>query len=286
MTLQSGDEGVDLASYQHPGGLGIDYKQLAGAKKFAYVQLTDSTNYQNPYCVTDSRGCQGAGMATGAYHFWRPDDSFDQQVNDFTKLYLAIGGFTLPPMIDCETESANGWAWTANQLGLLQTNLRTALGTDVGVYLNDSFYQNMPGCPWGWPLWLADPSHPNAPTYPCTLQQVGTGSVPGIAAATDLDIWRTSLGPPPKEPTVALSETVESNNQTHLTQVSNGTWYHKWWDTAGWHNEVFSLPAGKTPTGTPRLFLTGANMVATVEDQNGVAYAATSNAAWAVTALP
>ena len=195
-----GDQGVDLASYQHPGGVGIDYRQLAQAKKFAYVQLTDSTNYQNPYCVTDVRGCQAAGLETGAYHFWRPDDSFDQQVNDFTKLYLAIGGFTLPPMIDCETESVNGWAWTANQLGLLQTNIRTALGTDVGVYLNDSFYAAMPGCPWGWPLWLADPSHPNAPTYPCTLQQTGTGSVPGIAAPTDLDVWRTSVGPNPPLP--------------------------------------------------------------------------------------
>ena len=188
---------MDLSSYQHPGGAAIAYQVLSQQKKFAYIQLTDSTNYQNPYCVTDARGCQGAGMATGAYHFWRPDDSFDQQVNDFTKLYLAIGGFTLPPMIDCETESANGWAWTANQLGLLQTNIRTALGVDVGVYLNDTFYANMPGCPWGWPLWLADPSHPNAPTYPCTLQQVGTGSVPGIAAPTDLDVWRGSSGPTP-----------------------------------------------------------------------------------------
>ena len=96
------------------------------------------------------------------------------------------------------------------------------------------------------------------------------------------------FGPPPtpKESTVALSETVESNGQTHLCQVSTA-WYHKWWDpTAGWNSEVFNLPAGKTATGTPRLFMTGTNMVATVEDQNGVAYAATSNSKWTVTPLP
>lgn len=200
MTLSPGDGGVDLSNHNHPNGAAIDYAQLAASKKFAYILLTDGTSFQNGYGVTDARGCQGAGMASGAYQFFRPDESFDEQMVDFTKYYLAIGRWTLPPMIDCETVSVNGMAFTARVLGEFQTNMRTALGVDVGVYLNLDFYDNMEGAPWGWPFWLADPSHPSAPSKPCLLQQTGTGSVPGISGPVDLDVWRGNTLTPPLPP--------------------------------------------------------------------------------------
>lgn len=297
MSLNPGDAGVDLASYQHPGGSAIDYRQLAQACRFAYVQLTDGTTYLNPYGVTDARGCQGAGMETGAYLFWRPDDSFNEQVNDFVKYYLAVGGFTLPPMIDCETESANGWVWTANQLGLLQRNLVTALGVDVGVYLNDSFYASMPGCPWGWPLWLADPSHPTAPTFPCTLQQTGTGSVPGIAAQTDLDTWRGHSPTPPKPPQeddMGVSAPIESTGQTNVFQVKNTKLWHKWRldGQDNWGNEDVGALAGPSsganfPDQEPKVTVSGTLIRVTVEDSSGhVWYFAQNAGPWGTNELP
>ena len=163
MTLNAGDQGCDLSNFNHPNGAAIDYAALAQAKKFAYVLISDGISFENTYALADVRGCLAAGMEVGGYQFFRPDENFDKQLSNFQKYYQAIGGFTLPPMIDCETASSQGMALTASLLGEFHTNMATVLGVDPGVYCNLDFYDNMPGCPWGWPFWLADPSHPDTP---------------------------------------------------------------------------------------------------------------------------
>ena len=46
--------GVDVASYQHPGGAAIDWGQVRSAgHRFAYVKASEGTSYTNPYFAQD-----------------------------------------------------------------------------------------------------------------------------------------------------------------------------------------------------------------------------------------
>jgi GH25 family lysozyme M1 (1,4-beta-N-acetylmuramidase) len=210
--MNPGDRGLDCSKFQHPGGAAIDYQAVKDSGiTFAIIELNYGTNTANPYCVQDARGFQAVGIETGAYHFYLPGgDSVDdenEQTSDFSKLYLAIGGWTLGAWLDVETESDGGWAVLAKLIGDQRTNLIGALGTrQVGFYMDQNFYDHLPGAPWGDPLWLADPSHPESPSKPCLLQQLGTGEVPGIVGPVDLDIWRGGVTPPPAPPPPPIAE--------------------------------------------------------------------------------
>ena len=223
--MQPGDKGIDVSRWQHPNGAPIDYQAVKDSGiSFVYLELTSGTYASNPYCVTDARGFQAVGIATGAYQFLSPTDTFDEQVSDFTKLYSAIGGWTLPVMIDNETESAQGWATLAKLVGDMRTNLIGSTGAQVGMYVNLNFYDNLPGCPWGWPIWLADPSHAT-PSKPCLLQQVGQGSVPGIEGSVDLDVWS---GPGaianPGAPGTPVATKPKKGPSVYLTVQDNEQW--------------------------------------------------------------
>jgi lysozyme len=198
VTLNPGDRGIDCASYQHPHGAPIDYAAVARAGyKFALVQISDGTSYLNPWAVKDARGFRAVGMEVGAYIYYEPTDSQDEQTIDAAKYYHAIGGWTLPLWIDVEVRAPAGWATLAKLIGDFRTNLIGATGTRVGGYFDLDFYDNLPGCPWGWDVWLADPSHPESPSKPCLIQQIGQGNVPGITGAVDLDVWRGHVVPSP-----------------------------------------------------------------------------------------
>lgn len=195
--LNPGDTGIDVSNFQHPGNAPINYNAVAALHRFAYIEVTDGTTFVNSYANQDAKGFQAAGMQTGAYQFFRPDQDSGKQLNDFIKAFTAIGGWTLPVMIDAETESDAGWANLSQQLHDFRTNLIGALHCEVGYYVNQNFYDNLSGFPWGAPVWLADPSHPNAPSKPCLLQQTGIGTVPGIQGQCDLDVWRQPYGSQP-----------------------------------------------------------------------------------------
>ena len=221
--MQPGDKGIDVSSFQD--GTPIDYAAVAKAGyTFAYIKVSEGTYYLNPDALKDAQGFQSVGMATGGYLFFKPADVQDEQTSDFVKYYQAIGGWTLPIMLDVETPSTDGWATLAKLVGDQRTNLMGATGAQVGMYCDLDFYDNLPGCPWGWPIWLADPSHAT-PSKPCLLQQVGQGSVPGIEGSVDLDVWR---GPGaivnPGAPGTPVATKPKKGPSVYLTVQDNEQW--------------------------------------------------------------
>ena len=71
----AGDEqGVDVASFQHPGGAAIDWPRVAASGVgFAAVKATEGAYYQNPYALTDLAGAEAAGLSVVAYAFAIPN---------------------------------------------------------------------------------------------------------------------------------------------------------------------------------------------------------------------
>ena len=65
---------MDVASYQHPNGQGINWRQVAKAGiQFAAVKTTEGTYYKNPYALTDLAQAKAAGLTAIAYAFAIPN---------------------------------------------------------------------------------------------------------------------------------------------------------------------------------------------------------------------
>src|SRR5436305_2757650 len=66
-------DGPDVASYQHPNGARILWRQVArSGKEFAIVKATEGTTYRNPWFYSDYNLSRRAGLVRGSYHFARP----------------------------------------------------------------------------------------------------------------------------------------------------------------------------------------------------------------------
>jgi GH25 family lysozyme M1 (1,4-beta-N-acetylmuramidase) len=194
--------GTDVASYQHPGGKAINWATVAASgQAFTIVKATESTNYTNPYVMTDVTGARAAGLLVGVYHFAHPDVSATAQADYFARQVNGIGGTLLPPVLDLEQtgglSSAALISWTSSFLA----RVRQDTGRIPMIYSGPYFWSTaMAGSTAfsRYPLWEA---HYTTATQPqsitgwptWTLWQYSDGTfgspaaVPGIPAVVDRD---------------------------------------------------------------------------------------------------
>jgi lysozyme len=241
--------GCDISNYQPT----IDGHAMAAAGiEFCYVLLTDgngnaahSGNLTNGYAPQQLTALRAAGIKVGAYQFFRPTLGVGDQVAAFVKAYAACGPFDLPFCIDNETEDPAGWQSLSAKVQETLVAIEITLRATGITYENVNFADHCPGYPWNRGVWLADPSHPQAPSRPCLLQQTGTGNVPGVPGQVDLDVFRgseadwaafiggsapapgPSPAPSPQEDDMAL-KALDFNQARHLFQLdSAGNLWHK-----------------------------------------------------------
>ena len=150
--------------------------------QFAYVKATQGASYINPFAPQQVRALRAAGVKVGLYHFVTIADSIGDQLHNFATYAQALGGSQLPPALDCETPDPAGWA----ALAVLITRFAVGVegwgepvpNTQSVIYVNLSFYESLPGFPWGRSVWLADPN-PGAPHKPCLILQGAPRPVSG-----------------------------------------------------------------------------------------------------------
>lgn len=69
-------KGLDVASYQHPGGASINWHEVASdGYKFVFIKATEGTYYVNPYYSSDRKSAEKNGLKVGAYAFAVPNRS-------------------------------------------------------------------------------------------------------------------------------------------------------------------------------------------------------------------
>src|SRR5215510_5891940 len=101
-------QGVDVASYQHPGGERINWTRAAKAGiQFAAVKATEGTYYKNPFTLKDLAQAKAAGLSVIAYVFAIPNGNGGSgsptAQADYLITYLAKAGGRMPPiMLDIE----------------------------------------------------------------------------------------------------------------------------------------------------------------------------------------
>jgi lysozyme len=192
--------GVDVSSYQHPGGAAINWVAVHNqGAKFAFVKVSEGGSYVNPWGLSDIRGARNAGLYVGAYHFGRPRLPLSTAASDARRFAAQIGNVRqagyLPPVLDLEVtgglSAANITAWTRSFLSTLQA----ATGRTPIVYSGGWFWRGYMGNPGGfaaYPLWAAQYSPKSIGpdlfgtwSYSTFWQYTDAGLVSGIRGAVD-----------------------------------------------------------------------------------------------------
>lgn len=121
-SVASGVPGMDVSSHQ---GTVDWHTAAANGAKFAYVKVSEGTDYLNPYFAGQYAGSSDAGLLHGAYHFALPDRSSGvAQANYFLQNGAAWtpDGKTLPVLLDIESVCASRTGSAAlNVPALLET---------------------------------------------------------------------------------------------------------------------------------------------------------------------
>lgn len=216
--------GVDVASYQHPGGASIDWRKVAGAgHRFGYVKATEGTSYTNPWFASDYAGIAAAGMYRGAYHYARPAlplTTAEGQARYFVSVAgTATGGLDLPLELDLEETGGLGQADLAEWTRRFLAEVTRLTGKRPLVYTGRWFWQGSIGgygndIGQNYRLWTADYRcqrvdgslwcDPNTDTYNPPVyggwgqwtfwQNYSVGAVPGIIGSVDMNRFCCDVG--------------------------------------------------------------------------------------------
>lgn len=196
--------GIDVSSYQHPGGAAIDWRQVRGSGvEFAFIKATEGPvgcsggPYTNGWLRRDWADAGAAGVHRGAYHFARPGDvgsALAQARNLAAAVGPMNGALDLPPVLDLEvTCGLPAPALVAFARAWVDEVIRLTGRTPI-IYTGYYFWRDSMGGDTGFatlPLWIATyGSRPLVPRpWPTWTfwQHSSTGSVPGIGGAVDLD---------------------------------------------------------------------------------------------------
>jgi len=217
-------QGVDVASYQHPGGAAIDWAEVAAdGIQFAAIKGTEGTYYQNPYALSDIAAAEAAGLSVMAYAFAIPNGdggsaSATAQA-DYLISYLRKGSAGVPAiMLDIEYDPYNGTDHSNECYGLstsamvswvaaFAAEVQKQTGRMPIIYAPPSWWQQCTGGSGAFaqtPLWV--PYVGSTPPPPAVVpgwanwafwQYTSTGTVTGISSAghTDLDQLNPAILP-------------------------------------------------------------------------------------------
>ncbi len=206
--------GVDVASYQHPGGAPIDWGAVrAAGHSYAFVKATESTDYTNPWFARDWGGAGAAGLYRGAYHFARPalpiSTALDQARYFVSRVGSMGGGLDLPPVLDLEATGGLGQRDLAEWTRAWLAEVQRLTGKSPILYTGYYFWRDAVGNPAdigaAYRLWLPSyPSDPESTTFRPLVpagwrmwtfwQYRSNGSVPGISGEVDMNRFCCDTG--------------------------------------------------------------------------------------------
>lgn len=207
--LKGAEQGVDVASFQHPGGKAINWTKVhAAGIRFAGVKATEGAYYRNPYALTDLARAQAAGLAVAAYAFAIPNGNGASrspvQQADYLVTYLGSRSRSVPIMLDIEynpygrecyglgAQAMVGWISAFNR------EIKARTGSKPIMYVPAGWWATCTGGHVGFghrPLWVPYYTTASQPLLPAgwttwsIWQYTSTGTVRGIPAPgnTDLD---------------------------------------------------------------------------------------------------
>lgn len=191
--------GIDIASFQHPGGASIAWASVAQSNKFVIVKATEDDDYTNTYYAGDVAKARAAGLIVGSYHFLAPKSKTGHSGAEQAQYFLSKASIKpgdLPPMLDVETSTLYGGTLpsVADVMGWL-VKVENATGRKPLVYIEYytlqalGFPSQLKGYPMNVPAYGSCPSYPSGwPTKNLVMwQHTSTRHVSGISGNVDGD---------------------------------------------------------------------------------------------------
>jgi lysozyme len=189
--------GIDVSYYQET----IDWPRVQRAGiRFAFIRLADGLTQRDAMFATNWIESRRAGLARGAYLFFRPDQDVAAQADLMIAAMRGSDHDDLPPVIDVEVDGGLAPAVVAARARDWVDRVRTGLGVEPIVYTGgDLWRQGGADALASQPLWVAHYTQ-NCPTLPAPWarwtfwQHTDRGAVPGIDGSVDLDLFAGTLG--------------------------------------------------------------------------------------------
>lgn len=191
--------GIDVSYYQ--GTINWAAVKAAG-KQFAIIRVSDGTGFLDPKFATNWKNAKAAGVAVGAYQFFRPNQDATAQADLLVNQLNAVGfgANDLPPVIDVEVTSGVAAGTIAARVNTWLNRVKSRTGRLPALYTSPGFWSGL-GNPTPNPLpyiWDAHwttgcPSLPPAWPRLRFWQYSAKGAVSGISGDVDLDIYNGTL---------------------------------------------------------------------------------------------
>lgn len=143
-------KGADVASYQYPGGSGVNWDAYVRAgQSFVFIKATEGLNCANPYLAGDWVGSAAAGLEHAAYHYARPAlplSSATSQARFFVRTVHAsrVPG-QLPPVLDLEESGGLTPRQLVSWTGRWLTAVHRLTGSAPMIYSYPYFWRTAMG---------------------------------------------------------------------------------------------------------------------------------------------
>ena len=192
---------IDIASWQHPGGVPIDWAQVKAAGVVGVlIKATQSTNYTNPFFVADARGALAEGILVGAYHYAQPGGPDPEAQAAYFHSVASSVDCGLGYWLDLEETDGRYWASVGN-FATAWVGFVSTPATPGGIYTDLSFYDALSFQLQGQRMWIANWSNEPLPAgLRPVATQTGKQAIAGIVGPVDVDLWPNLRGVNPTVP--------------------------------------------------------------------------------------
>ncbi|MEP6863085.1 MAG: GH25 family lysozyme [Deltaproteobacteria bacterium] len=190
--------GVDISYYDDS----VDWNAAhAAGIDFAFIRVTDGTQYQDPRFAAYWQGAKAAGVLRGAYQFFRPAEDPIAQAD----LFLSLAPYEvgdLPPVLDVEVNGGLTQPQVAAAVHTWVDHVTAAIGRVPIVYAGLYSWPDLTGSAdlTSSPLWIAQYTTAACPNIPSPWtkwlfwQHSDTGKVDGVVSSQlDLDLFNGTL---------------------------------------------------------------------------------------------
>ncbi len=186
-------KGIDVS--HHNGA--IEWRAVASdGVAFTYIKASEGENFQDDHFVTNFRDATAAGIACGAYHYFRLGTLGLAQARNFERT-VPHDALPLPPAVDLETWGNSSTrpspAEFQAQLADFLNELRKEYGTEPMIYASSDFIHAYLGNVQPKRLWYrAVVVTPHLDGYDnwTFWQFTERSQVKGISGFVDMDVFR------------------------------------------------------------------------------------------------
>lgn len=192
-----GIHGIDVSAYQGE----INWEAVKAMKvktdsiSFVFIKATEGLRYFDKYFQQNWQGTKKVGLLRGAYHYFQPHKSGEEQAKYFIQhVYIEAGD--LPPVLDIEEVRETPLPTLRKELKIFLKILEEQYGVKPIIYTNKNFYEAHLGKEFNaYPLWVAQYKNLKTPQIKRKdwhfWQHSCEGTVNGINVPVDLNVFES-----------------------------------------------------------------------------------------------